>query len=161
MRRGRKDKARFILIIALIILTIIWIIGEWRIQAEALESDPFQEPVKLRCTCYIDQGITASGKMTRPGIMAARREWIGCVAEVNEVNEDGSVGEFIGYYEILDTGYGIETGVGESQILKGRTKGTIETGDTVDIWMPTLDAAQEWVKTHGDYVYVKLFKGEG
>lgn len=130
-------------------------------QVKADGGDPFTEPVKVRCTCYLDTGTTASGAQTRPNIMAAKREWIGCVAEVNEINEDGSIGEFIGLFEILDTGYGRETGHGESKILKGKTLGTIETGETVDIWQPTLEAAQEWVKAHGDYIYIKIFKGAG
>lgn len=131
------------------------------IPSKAQQADLFNEPVKIRCTCYIDSGTTASGAQTRYGIMAAKREWMGCVAEVNAINEDGSVGEFIGFFEILDTGYGIETGVGESQILKGRTKGTIETGDSVDIYMPTMHQAEEWIDKYGDYVYIKLIKGNG
>ena len=125
------------------------------------EQDPFTNPVILRCTCYLDTGTTASGCQTRPNIMAAKKEWIGCVAEVNAINEDGSVGEFIGFFEILDAGYGRETGYGESKILKGKTLGTIETGETVDIWQPTLEAAQDWIKKYGDYVYVKIIKGNG
>lgn len=129
--------------------------------ADAEEKNVFYEPVKLRCTCYIDEGITASGKEVRPNIMAAKRDWIGCVAEINAVNEDGSVGEFIGYFEILDTGYGIETGVGQSKIFKDKTMGTIETGQTVDVWQPTMHAAEEWIDKYGDYVYVKVIRGEG
>jgi len=136
-----------------------------------LKLQAFEKPLEIadltddsqivRCTCYIDHGTTASGQQTRPGIMAAKREWIGCVACVNAVNPDGSIGEFIGYYEILDTGYGIETGYGESKIKKGRTLGSIESGQSVDIWMPTMHQAEEWVSTYGDYVYVKIIQGEG
>ena len=129
-------------------------------KAEAVQ-DPTIEPVKVRCTCYLDTGKTASGQQTRPGIMAAKKEWIGCVAEVNAINEDGSIGEFIGYYEILDTGYGRPTGRGESKILKGKSLGTIETGETVDIWMPTMHQAEEWISLYGDYVYVKIIEGKG
>ena len=129
--------------------------------ANAEQSDPFNEPVKVRCTCYIDSGTTASGKETRPGIMAGKPEWIGCVACVNAVNEDGSIGEFIGYYEILDTGYGAETGVGQSKIFTDRTLGTIELGTTADIYQPTMHQAEEWVDQWGDYVYIKLIKGVG
>ena len=129
--------------------------------ANAEPSDPFSEPVKIRCTCYIDSGTTASGKETRPGIMAGKPEWIGCVACVNAVNPDGFVGEFIGYYEILDTGYGAETGVGQSKIFSDRTLGTIETGETVDIYQPTMHQAEEWIDQWGDYVYIKLIKGVG
>ena len=130
-------------------------------QSDALEGDLFNEPVKIRCTCYLDSGTTASGKETRPHIMAAKSEWIGCVAELNEINEDGTVGAFIGYFEIIDTGYGAETGEGVSKIFPDRTLGTIETGATVDVWMPTRHQAEEWIDTYGDYLYIKLVRGVG
>lgn len=151
-----KRYIRLILIIALMMLSF-WLC----LYANAEPSDPFNEPVKVRCTCYIDDGITASGQYVRPGIMAGKPEWIGCVACVNAVNPDGSVGEFIGYYEILDTGYGAETGVGQSKIFGDRTLGTIETGETVDIYQPTMHQAEEWVEKYNDYVYIKLVKGVG
>ena len=159
MKRGRKH-IKWWHILAIVGATI-YLIGFWRLQVEAISGDPFKEPVKVRCTCYLDSGTTASGHQTRPGIMAAKKEWIGCVACINAVNEDGSVGEFIGFYEILDTGYGRETGIGESQILKGRTLGTIETGDTIDIWQPTRHQAEEWIDTYGDYVYITIVEGVG
>ena len=131
------------------------------VHLSAKEADPLEEPVKLRCTCYCDEGVTASGKQTRPGIVAAKKEWLGYVACLNAVNEDGSIGEFIGYFEILDTGYGAETGVGESSIIKGKSLGTIESGKTIDIYYPTVHQAEEWIDTYGDYVYVLLVDGEG
>ena len=129
---------------------------------EKIEPDPIVlETTQIRCTCYLDTGYTASGQWTREGIMAGKREWIGCVAEVNEINEDGSIGEFIGYYEILDTGYGSETGRGQSKIKKGKSLGTIEAGESVDIWMPTMKDAKSWIREHGDYVYITIYEGEG
>lgn len=129
--------------------------------SDALESDPFSEPTKIRCTCYLDDGVTASGGMVRPHIMAAKPEWMGCVAELNEINEDGTVGAFIGYFEIIDTGYGAETGEGVSNIFPDRTQGTIEAGQTVDVWMPTRHQAEEWIDKYNDYVYIKLIRGVG
>lgn len=145
----------------ILLFVLIGLLLGLSIHAKAEPSDPFNEPVKVRCTCYTDGGLTASGKEVRPGIMASKPEWIGCVACVNKVNEDGSIGEFIGLYEILDTGYGRETGVGESRILKGRTLGTIETGETVDIYQPTMHQVDEWISNYGDEVYIKLVRGVG
>lgn len=131
------------------------------ITVKAEGSDPLSEPVIVRCTCYIDKGITASGQYTRPNTMAAKREWIGYVACINAINEDGSIGEFIGFFEITDTGYGRETGRGESQIIKGKTLGTIETGETIDIWQKDMASAREWVNKYSDYVYIKIIDGKG
>lgn len=145
----------------LVVLTAIYLIGCWRLNVESREANPFVEPVKVRATCYCDSGQTASGRPVREGIIASKPEYMGYVACINAVNEDGSVGEFIGFYEVLDTGYGKDTGEGESKILKGRTLGTIETGETIDIYMPTMHQVEEWIDTYGDYVYVKFVKGEG
>lgn len=149
-----------------IIFTFIFLLNCITLKIQAFEKpveigNITDDPQKIRCTCYIDNGITASGQYTRPGIIAAKKEWIGCVAELNAVNPDGSIGEFIGYYEILDTGYGIETGYGQSKIKKGKTLGTIESGQSVDVWMPTMHQANEWVSLYGDYVYIKIIRGEG
>ena len=147
-------------IIGFVVAVIIISFVNAKATADAEEKNVFYEPVKLRCTCYIDQGVTASGKMTRPNIMAGKTEW-NCVACVNAVAEDGSVGEFIGFYEILDTGYGIETGVGQSKIFKDRTLGTIETGETVDIWQKDMESARAWIDRYSDYVYIKIIDGKG
>ena len=44
---------------------------------------------------------------------------MGCAAALYDVKEDGSIGDFIGYYEVLDTGAGIDRygdGLGDSII---------------------------------------------
>lgn len=118
------------------------------------EGDPFQEPQKIRCTCYCEHGGTASGKKTRYGIIAAKSEWMGCTIELNRVNEDGSVGELIGLFEVADTGAGMDTdgdGKGDSILI----------GQSVDVWVASLSDAYEWRDTYGDYVFFKIFKAKG
>lgn len=116
--------------------------------------NPFEKPTEMRCTCYMDSGAMASGKQTRPFVCAAKKEWIGCVACLYDVNEDGSIGDFIGYYEILDTGAGIDTdgdGIGDS----------IRNGQSIDIWQPDKESCNAWIKAHGDYVFVYIVEGVG
>lgn len=105
----------------------------------------YNEPVVVRSTCYIDKGYTASGAYTRHGIAAAKKEWIGCVAALYQVNEDGSIGEFIGYYEILDTG----------------SASWLKDGTAIDVWCDGMDEVHEWQTNNGDYVYMQLIEGEG
>ena len=69
--------------------------------------------------------------------LAGKIAWLGKSCYLFKCNDDGSVGECIGYYEFHDTGYGQESGVGESVILSGRTVGTIENGTCIDIFMDT------------------------
>lgn len=108
----------------------------------------------IRCTCYTNTGITASGQHTRDGIIAGKREWMGCAAALYRVKDDGSIGEFIGLYEVLDTGAGIDTdgdGYGDS----------IQNGTSIDVWVPNDEAVREWQSTNGDHVYLYLIPGVG
>lgn len=121
---------------------------------EPMEGNPFEEPCKIRCTCYCEHGKTATGAKTRYGIVAAKKEWIGCTIEINAVAEDGSVGQLVGLFEVQDTGAGMDTdgdGYGDSII----------NGQSIDVWVASLSDAYEWRDTYGDYVYIKIFKAKG
>ena len=114
----------------------------------------YKTPQPVRCTCYIEHGITASGIQTRNGIIAGRKEWLGMAAVLYEVKEDGTLGDFIGYYEFCDTGAGIDTdGDGNGD--------TIRTGNSVDVWQPNMESAIAWIKEHGDYVYMQIVPAVG
>ena len=109
---------------------------------------------KIRATCYCEHGFTYSGSYTREGIIAGRKEDIGDVAAIYAVAEDGGVGEFIGYFEVLDCGAGFDTdgdGKGDSTI-KGRT---------IDVFRSNIDGVKSWIKRYGDFVYIKLIEAEG
>ena len=121
---------------------------------EPVVGDPFNEPVKIRCSCYCEHGKTSTGAKTRYGIAAGKKEWLGYVAELNAINPDGSVGEFIGYFEFKDTGAGMDS--------DGDGKGdTIINGQSIDIWINSLPEAYKWRDKYGDYVYIKIVRGKG
>lgn len=109
---------------------------------------------KIRATCYCEHGITYSGCQTHEGIIAGRKEDIGKVAAIYAVSEDGSVGDFIGYFEIRDCGAGFDTD-GD-----GRGDSTI-TGKTVDVFREDMGRVKDWIKTYGDYVYILIIDCEG
>lgn len=110
--------------------------------------------LKIRCSCYCEHGKTATGAKTRYGIAAGKKEWLGYVAELNAINPDGSVGEFIGYFEFKDTGAGMDS--------DGDGKGdTIINGQSIDIWINSLPEAYKWRDKYGDYVYIKIVRGKG
>lgn len=69
--------------------------------------------------------------------IAGKVSWLNKSVNIYKCNEDGTIGEFIGEYTFDDTGYGAESGVGESKILKGRTIGTIENGTCIDFFFDT------------------------
>ena len=126
--------------LAVLISVIIGIVGGTVI-AHANSHDTFDEPTVIRCTVYDDVGYTKSGQWVRDGIIAGKKECLGSVAALWAVKEDGTIGELVGYYEVVDTG-------GEY----------IQNGERVDVW--TSDPIG-WVQEHGDYVYMQIIEGVG
>lgn len=105
------------------------------------------EPQKIRCTCYTSNegSITASGERVREGIVAGKREWMGKVAVLYDMDMN-----IIGIYEFKDTGAGIDT--------DGDGKGdTIKSGKSIDVYRDTMERCHEWINKNGDYVYMQIF----
>lgn len=98
------------------------------------------EMTDMYATAYCINGQTATGCYTRPGICAGKREWFGKTLAVY-LDDNGEVGEFLGYYECLDTG-------GE----------TIRTGRVLDIWMPT---ESECFAFGSRRIWITVIEGEG
>lgn len=98
-------------------------------------------PVKMRVTCYLPTGNpTASGVMPFKGGCAAKRDWMGCAAVLYTLD-----GEYIGVWDINDTG--------------GHDR--IKSGKSVDLFMPTMEEAKEWIREYGDYLLVQIIPAEG
>lgn len=124
------------------------------------DRDPYEQPILIRATCYTSQegAITYSGQRVRPGIIAGKKSWLGSVALLYtyKKTEDGEYvpDEFLGYYEVLDTGAGMDTdgdGKGDS-IIKGQS---------IDIFTETLEDAYAWRDQYGDYLMMYLVNGDG
>ena len=92
---------------------------------------------QVEATAYYDYrqvGISYDGRKLVPGLtIAGRKEDIGKTALIYDMNY-----RLIGIYEFRDIGYGQATGRGKSNVLKGRTVGTIENGSCVDIYFGSL-----------------------
>lgn len=150
-------KIRFVIAAVLIIILSLAMYLEAQSKVAKLHpvtGDPFSEMVQIRCTCYCEHSKTATGVRTRYGIAAGKREWVGYTCELNAINPDGSIGEFIGYFEFLDTGAGMDT--------DGDGKGdSIINGQSIDVWTNSLSDAYRWRDKYGDYVYMKIFKAKG
>ncbi len=103
-------------------------------------------PRKIRTTCYLPTGNRcANGDYPTEGLtVAGRKEDIGKTAILYEVEEDGTLGPVIGYFEIEDTG--------------GHY---IKNGLRVDVYRETEQAAKEWVRKYGDYTYIQIIESEG
>lgn len=135
-------------------------------------ADNVGNPYLAQVTAYCEPGrLTATGSNKQEGIMAGPPEWIGCIAAVYLCNEDGSIGEFLDYYPIDDTGYGHSIAGAqnfESEILKNKVPGTVETGITLDFRQKSERACKDFMLltftgegSTGSQVWVQILRGDG
>lgn len=111
------------------------------------------KPFKIYTTAYYYGEITASGAPVREGIAAAKKEWMGLTAIIYRYEPDGSIGEVLGIFEILDTGFG-----GDAD---GDGIGSIQEGKCIDIYRSGAAGVQEWMELTGGKVYVQLINAKG
>lgn len=134
------------------VISCLFVIGILLFAALSAKADE-GEPFKMYTTAYHHGEITASGVPVRRGICAIKREWMGLTAIVYEYKPDGSMGDMIGIWECLDTGFG-----GDAD---GDGVGSIEAGKVIDMYFPTLEECQAWMEQTGGKVYVQLVDAEG
>lgn len=108
----------------------------------------FKTPSKIRCTFYVDHGYTKSQTYTKPGVLAGKKEWLGMACNLYAINEDGSIGDFLGTYHFLDTGAGIN---GDS----------LKKGESIDMWFSTYSEGDAFREKYGDYVYMEIIEMQG
>ena len=126
-----------------------------------------QEPVQMLTTAYIHGEVCCRGEKPRRGIVAAAPEWYGmaCVIYTAEELPDGGgyqIGDYLGIWEVLDTGYGSSTGDGiPSKVRDSGSRGTIETGKCIDVWCATMAEAKDWMEKTGGRCFVQIIPAEG
>lgn len=125
-----KDVVRGVITLAI----IAWGILSYHGTVNA--DDAFVEPVKMRVTCYTATGNpTATGVTPFYGGCAAKREWMGGAAVLYTLD-----GEYVGVWDINDTG--------------GHKR--IKNGSSLDLFFPTREQLDAWVKEYGDYMLVQI-----
>lgn len=110
------------------------------------------EIISMSTTAYYEGAITASGTKPRYGICAVNKERLGMTAIIY-ADDNGRIGDFLGYYECLDTGFGSDP--------DGDGIGSIEEGKCIDIYFPTLEECTEWMKLTSGKCYVLFVYAEG
>lgn len=90
--------------------------------------------ISVDSTAYYNSNNSycADGAWPTPGVLAGKREWLGKSVKLYDKNK-----KYMGTYTFHDVGYGQSTGYGKSRLLKGRSLGTIETGECIDIFFNT------------------------
>lgn len=107
-----------------------------------VQAEEYVEPQLVRCTVYTapEGAITADGSKVREGIVAGKREWLGCTCVIYDTDM-----RLIGLYEVKDTG-GADW---------------LKDGTAIDVFRNDLDRCNEWIDQYGDYCYIQIFKDEG
>lgn len=140
---------------ALLLVAVLWTSLPVRAQedAERIRLAEDGQVIRMFTTAYHHGEITATGNRTRRGICAVRKEWIGKTALVWKCEDSDTMGEFLGIWECLDTGFGADS--------DGDGMGSIQEGRVIDMYFPTQEEVQEWMDITGGRVYVQLIDAEG
>lgn len=147
----KKSKA----IVILLAVILVSILCRKSVKADTHSIDPYGEPILIRATCYTWTGQPcANGQYPVEGLtVAGKEEWLGKTIIMYSVGSNGGIGEFIGYFQFTDTGYGIS--VPESD------KGTIQLGYSIDVYRENENRVNEWIAEYGDYVYIQIVDAKG
>lgn len=126
----------------LLVLVMLLLVLLYSLPVEAAEPSDLQL-MRVTCYTYPPGSITASGCEVREGIVAAKKEWIGALVILYDTDMN-----FIGYFEVLDTGFGIDK--------DGDGVGSIQEGTSLDVFRSSLERCHEWSERYGDYCYAKI-----
>jgi len=158
-KKYNDEEPIWFLILKLAFVFILLIVILWNTHTEAnadeASQNPYGEPFQIRATCYTWTGNKcANGRYPVQGLtVAGKDEWLGKTAIIYSVTEDGTIGELIGIYEFMDTGYGMD--------VSDSDKGTIELGKSIDVYQDTLSECWDWISEYGDYVYIQIVDAKG
>ncbi len=133
-----KKKVISVILVIAMLLTVMF----YALPVNAAEEYPIK---KMRVTCYTypEGSITASGCEVREGIVAAKKSWMNALVILYDTDMN-----FIGYFEVKDTGFGIDK--------DGDGVGSIQEGTSIDVFRSSLDRCYEWTERYGDYCYVQI-----
>lgn len=126
----------------LLVLVMLLLVLLYSLPVEAAEPSDLQL-MRVTCYTYPPGSITASGSEVREGIVAAKKEWMNALVILYDTDMN-----FIGYFEVKDTGFGIDK--------DGNGVGSIQEGTSLDVFQSSLERCHEWTERYGDYCYVKI-----
>ena len=109
-------------------------------------------PRLVEMTYYLPTGNNCANTLPpHEGIVAFAPEYIGDTAIIYE-SDNGKIGDLIGFYEIYDTGFGkYLDGIGSS----------IKAGKTIDVFFENDADGKEFIREHGNQVYIQVVKAVG
>ena len=112
--------------------------------SESEKMNPYPDAIEkhIEATAYCYGTTTCTGKKIREGYAAMSKRYLGMTAIVYEADENGQALDYIGTYEIEDTG-------GDERI---------KNGNCIDIYIPDYDKAVEFGRKQ---VVVYLIEAKG
>ena len=137
------------------------------ITAMAVSSTAYgAEPMLVNTTAYTEGKVCCHGDRAREGVVAGKPEWYGqaCIVYEAVPSKGGyQIGNVIGIYEVLDTGYGKSTKDGvQSAVRKDKgNRGTIEVGRCIDKYSESYADAVEWMRITGGKCFIQIISADG
>lgn len=124
------------------------------------------EPILVNTTAYTEGKVCSHGDRAREGVVAGMPEWYGqaCIIYEAVPSEDGyKIGDVIGIYEVLDTGYGKSTkdGIPSKVRADKKSRGSIETGRCIDKYAESYADAVDWMRITNGMAFIQILKAEG
>lgn len=154
----RKVRIWGIITLAMIALGVIFIVFAIHSSEEVEAETNIYKQFEIESTAFCDRELCDGTRPLENFTLAGKRKWLGMTAMLWTMGDDGEPDEFLGYYEFHDVGYGKPTGHGSSRLLKGMSLGTIETGECIDIWMPTEEDCEKWGRRR---LIIQIFDAKG
>lgn len=122
-------------------------------------------PILVETTGYYQGTFGSHGDRMKKGYCAYSPEHYGTVLMIYEAipTDDGyCMGDYITMLEVKDTGFGRETGEGKSKIRPDKnSKGSIETGKSIDVFYPTLSECKAWMRKTNGMCFIQIVSGKG
>lgn len=114
-----------------------------------ISTNVYAAPVLMETTAYCEGSIGSHGDRMHEGYCAGKPDLYGssvAIYKAEETDDGYKLGEFIGYFELKDTGYGYSTGKGVSKLRPDKKyAGTIESGMHLDIYRTNLSRCWDWM----------------
>lgn len=150
-----KETVRKRLTALILAAAVLWTSLPVRAEEDAarIRSAETGEVFPILTTAYCHGTVTATGHVIRPGICAVREEWVGKTVMVWKYENSDTMGEFLGFWECLDTGFGADS--------DGDGIGSIQEGRVIDMYFTTPEEVQEWMEVTGGKVYIQMIDAEG
>lgn len=127
--------------------------------------NPEKCPTLFDTTAYHQGEYGSHGDKMREGYCAGAPDLYGAavtIYEAIETEEGYKIGDYIGMFELKDTGYGRSTNKGKSRVRSDKKyAGSIESGTHLDIYRNDLSRCWEWMHRTQGKIFAVITPAKG